>query len=89
VEAATLPMVSRLARSLNACVIMAVTEQTETGYRLHLSEPWSDFPGTSIEADTLRMNQEIETWVRRMPDQYLWSHRRFKTRPPGMPPIYD
>jgi KDO2-lipid IV(A) lauroyltransferase len=88
VEAATLPMVSRLARSLGARVIMAVTEQTADGYVLHIEPPWADFPGASVAADTLRMNQEIERWVRRMPDQYLWTHRRFKTRPPGAGAFY-
>jgi lauroyl/myristoyl acyltransferase len=34
------------------------------------------------------MSREIERWVRRLPDQYLWMHRRFKTRPPGAPSIY-
>lgn len=86
--AATLPMVSRLARSLGAKVVMAVTEQTAAGYVLHVEAPWEDFPGASVEADTLRMNREIERWVRRMPDQYLWTHRRFKTRPPGAASIY-
>jgi KDO2-lipid IV(A) lauroyltransferase len=86
--AATLPMVSRLARSLGAKVVMAVTEQTAAGYVLHIEAPWRDFPGSSVEADTLRMNREIERWVRRMPDQYLWTHRRFKTRPPGATALY-
>ncbi len=88
VPAATLPMVSRLARSIGARVVMAVTEQTDDGYVLHLEPPWEDFPGASVEADTARMNREIERWVRRLPDQYLWTHRRFKTRPPGAPSIY-
>jgi KDO2-lipid IV(A) lauroyltransferase len=88
VPAATLPMVSRLARGIGARVLMAVTEQTDTGYVLHIEPPWEDFPGASIEEDTARMNREIERWVRRMPDQYLWTHRRFKTRPPGATPIY-
>jgi KDO2-lipid IV(A) lauroyltransferase len=88
VPAATLPMVSRLARNAGARVMMAVTEQTPEGYVVHLEAPWADFPGPSVEEDTARMNREIERWVLRMPDQYLWTHRRFKTRPPGAPGIY-
>jgi KDO2-lipid IV(A) lauroyltransferase len=88
VPAATLPMVSRLARSTGARVMMAVTEQTADGYVVHLEAPWEDFPGASVEDDTARMNREIERWVLRMPDQYLWTHRRFKTRPAGMADIY-
>lgn len=88
VPAATIPMVSRLARLLDAKVVMAVTEMTEAGYVLHLEAPWRDFPGDSVEADTERMNREIERWVLRMPDQYLWTHKRFKTRPAGGESIY-
>ena len=88
VPAATLPMVSRLARLTNARVILAVTEMTDTGYVLHFTAPWTDFPGDSIEADTARMNREIERWVEKMPAQYLWTHKRFKTRPAGTPAIY-
>jgi KDO2-lipid IV(A) lauroyltransferase len=61
---------------------------TEQGYTLHFGQPWADFPTDSVEADTERMNREIERWVLQMPDQYLWTHRRFKTRPPGAPSVY-
>lgn len=88
VAAATLPMLPRLAKLANARVITAVTELTDDGYLVHLGEPWQDFPTDSVEADTARMNREIEQWVLRLPAQYLWTHRRFKTRPPGVPPIY-
>jgi KDO2-lipid IV(A) lauroyltransferase len=67
---------------------MAVTEMTDDGYVLHFEPPWTDFPGASVEQDTARMNRELERWVLKMPDQYLWTHKRFKTRPPGEPSIY-
>lgn len=86
--AATLPMVSRIARLIDAKVVMAVAEMTDDGYALHIEPPWTDFPGASIEADTERMNREIERWVTKLPDQYLWPHRRFKTRPPGGNAVY-
>ncbi|MEG0820664.1 MAG: lipid A biosynthesis acyltransferase [Burkholderiaceae bacterium] len=88
VPAATVPMVSRLAKLTGAKVVMAVTEMTAEGYTLHFEAPWADFPSDSVEADTERMNREIERWVLRMPEQYLWTHRRFKTRPPGAVSIY-
>jgi KDO2-lipid IV(A) lauroyltransferase len=50
---------------------------------------WPDFPGTDIERDTRRMNAFIEERVREMPEQYYWVHKRFKTRPPGTPPVYE
>ena len=88
VEAATLPMVSRLARLADAKVVVFVTEMTDDGYVLHVEAPWADFPSASVEDDTRRMNAVIERWVLRFPDQYLWTHKRFKTRPPGAPSIY-
>jgi KDO2-lipid IV(A) lauroyltransferase len=88
VDAATLPFVSRLARSTGAKVMMIVTEQTPDGYLVHIEAPWKEFPGVSVEEDTARMNREIERWVLRLPDQYLWTHRRFKTRPKGAASIY-
>ncbi len=88
VPAATIPMVPRMARIIGAQVMLAVTEMTVDGYVLHFEPPWSDFPGESIEADTARMNREIERWVLQMPDQYMWTHRRFKTRPAGEPAMY-
>ena len=88
VPAATIPMVSRLARLNGAKVVMSVTEMTDDGYVLRFAAPWGNFPGASVEEDTERMNREIERWVLRLPDQYLWTHKRFKTRPPGSPPFY-
>lgn len=88
VATATIPMVSRIARMTNAKVMMAVTEMTENGYLLHVEPPWKDFPGESVEEDTARMNRELERWVLRMPDQYFWTHKRFKTRPDGEASLY-
>ena len=44
--------------------------------------------GDDLEAATRRMNAFIEARVDEMPAQYLWSHKRFKTRPPGEPSFY-
>ena len=40
------------------------------------------------EADTRRIHAQLESVIRAHPDQWLWMHRRWKTRPPGEPPIY-
>jgi len=88
VQTATIPMVSRLARVAGAKVMMAVTEMTDDGYILHIEPPWQNFPGGSVEEDTARMNRELERWVLRMPAQYFWTHKRFKTRPEGEPSLY-
>ena len=51
--------------------------------------PWKDFPTANVEADTQRMNDYLEGWVRQRPEEYFWVHKRFKTRPPGMASVYD
>ena len=43
---------------------------------------------TDIQENTQRFTREIENYVRRYPDQWLWLHKRWKTRPPGDPPMY-
>ena len=48
-----------------------------------------DFPGDDLEVATRRLNRIIEQQVHLAPAQYLWVHRRFKTRPPGLPAVYD
>ncbi|MCY1352817.1 Lipid A biosynthesis palmitoleoyltransferase [compost metagenome] len=59
-----------------------------SGYRLTVHPPLGDFPGESEEADCLRINQWVESVIRECPEQYLWAHRRFKTRPEGEPKLY-
>jgi len=55
---------------------------------VRIGPPIEDFPGASPEADTRRMNAIIEENVRRIPEQYWWIHKRFKTRPPGEQSVY-
>lgn len=90
VPAATITGLPRLARLAGAAVMPCVCRMLPggQGYELELGEPWADFPGEDVEADTRRMNEWIETVIRTMPAQYYWVHRRFKTRPQGEPRIY-
>ncbi len=92
VPAATLTAPAQLARNWQAQLLPVVTYWNEKTGRYHvrvlpaLPELQSD---TSLEEATLRLNQHIETWVRAHPSQYYWVHKRFKTRPPGEPGLYD
>ena len=85
VDAATITGVSRLARLAGARVLPCITRMLPCGqgYAVRFLPAWENYPGASIEADTVRMNVFIEEQVRQMPEQYLWVHKRFKTRPPG------
>ena len=90
VPACTLTSVSRLARMGRARVVPFVTEVLTDfkGYRLTVFLPFSDFPSGSDTDDAHRMNAFLETQIMKIPAQYYWVHRRFKHRPPGMPPVY-
>lgn len=86
--AATVMGLSRLARLTNARVVALVSQMVPDGYESYFSEEWENYPGASVEEDTARMNRFIEEWVLKMPEQYFWLHKRFKTRPPGEPSVY-
>ncbi|MFN7752282.1 MAG: lipid A biosynthesis acyltransferase [Pseudomonadota bacterium] len=86
--AATVPALGRLVRLTGATVLPCVTEQQPGGgYVVRLMPPLEGL-GHDDVADTLRMNAFIEEQVRLRPAQYLWLHKRFKTRPPGASPVY-
>ena len=90
VPAATLLAPSRLARALGMVVQPVVAEILPggAGYVVRYQEPWPDFPSDDAVADAARINRWIESEIRKLPAQYLWVHRRFKTRPPGEPSLY-
>jgi KDO2-lipid IV(A) lauroyltransferase len=90
VAAAPLLAPSRMARALDMVVQPVVAEILPggEGYRVRYEAPWTGFPSDDAVADAARMNRWIESEIRRNPAQYLWVHRRFKTRPPGEPPLY-
>ncbi|MEO5881071.1 MAG: lipid A biosynthesis acyltransferase [Caldimonas sp.] len=90
IPAATLVAPSRLARALNMIVQPVMVDMLPggQGYRVSFGEPWADFPGDDAVADSERMNRWIEAEIRRNPAQYLWVHRRFKTRPAGERSLY-
>ena len=88
VQAATIPALSRMVRLTGARVVPCIARQVADGYEVEVMPAWENFPGESVEADTEFMNRFIESQVLRMPEQYFWLHKRFKTRPPGEQRFY-
>ncbi len=82
IAAATNTAASRLAHISNAKVVPFFMQRiADQGYKIILQPALENFPSGDKEQDALRMNQLIEEQVRKAPEQYLWVHRRFKTRP--------
>lgn len=90
VPAATVPGLSRIAKLAGAKVLPCVTRMLPggQGYVAKIDPPWEDFPSEDVAADTRRMNAYIEKVALEIPEQYLWMHKRFKTRPPGEARFY-
>lgn len=90
IPAATVTATTKFARLGRALVLPFTQERLVdgSGYRLVIHPPLADFPGESEEADCLRINRWVEQVVSATPEQYLWAHRRFKTRPEGEASLY-
>jgi len=90
IEAATITATHHLARLSGAAVIPFFHKRLPDGkgYALRLEAPLENFPTDDVAADTARINSVIERMVREAPEQYLWVHKRFKSRPAGAPTLY-
>jgi KDO2-lipid IV(A) lauroyltransferase len=89
IPASTITATHHLARLSGAAVMPFFHRRTpDGGYVLRLEAPLENFPSDDVIADTARVNAAIERMVREAPAQYLWAHKRFKTRPPRLPPVY-
>jgi KDO2-lipid IV(A) lauroyltransferase len=86
--------IARIALHSGAVVVPAFCIWDDAAKRFRiLYEPALEFRVTGdaerdVEAATQQMAAVIERVVRAYPDQWLWIHRRWKTRPPGEPPLY-
>lgn len=80
-------MLARLAKPALVTVVL-VRKPAAKGYDLVIQPTLQDYPIDDEMAAAAYMNRVIETEIMRAPDQYLWLHRRFKTRPAGTPSLY-
>jgi KDO2-lipid IV(A) lauroyltransferase len=94
IPACTASGLARIALRADAAVVPAFTtwDSTLRKYRLRFDPPVDLIRTGNDEADIVANTQLftkiIEDYVRRYPDQWLWVHRRWKTRPEGQPPLY-
>ncbi|MFY0664784.1 MAG: LpxL/LpxP family Kdo(2)-lipid IV(A) lauroyl/palmitoleoyl acyltransferase [Natronospirillum sp.] len=87
VSTATVTATAKLATVAGARVFLALTLRTPTGYRMRAIDGEALSTG-NIEADTAAYNAWLEEEIRQQPSQYLWLHKRFKTRPKGEAKLY-
>jgi Kdo2-lipid IVA lauroyltransferase/acyltransferase len=84
---------ARLARKTDAALVLglAIWDSTLGRYRLRFEPvPWiaHEDAEEEIRLNTAHFTKLLESYIRRYPDQWLWVHRRWKTRPEGEVPLY-
>lgn len=90
IETYTITLPSRLAISTGAAVLVIVAERLPLGrgFRIRCRRATDVIRNEPVEASVAAINREIEAMVREIPEQYVWSYKRFKTRPPGVAKRY-
>ncbi len=91
VPTCTLVTTSKLAKMSGALVVPYFPKRLDDDcckYELTIHPALENFPSGDDLVDTTRLNDLITQHVKDAPDQYMWVHRRFKTRPPGEPDVY-
>ena len=88
--ASTLTATAKMAKLTGAEVVPFYQYRLDGGkkFKIVVLPALKDFPTDDIEADSARVNKVIEEMVYQCPEQYLWSHKRFKTRPDGSKGFY-
>ncbi len=87
-QAATVTSLPRLAKAAGVPVVPWICRLVPGGYRVEVMQAWAGYPSGDDLVDARFMNQQLEGYIRTMPGQYHWLHRRFKTRPEGEASLY-
>jgi KDO2-lipid IV(A) lauroyltransferase len=89
IQTATLKIASGLAQSTGATVLMiGQFREKNGGYSVHFSPIFEDITEVDDITAATRLNSQLEKFIRIHPEQYLWMHRRFRSRPEGEEPFY-
>ena len=89
IQTATASTTSRLAKNNNTRVIPYSFVRTKHGYEMSFDKPLKNYPSGDAIKDASETNQILEKQILKNPEQYLWIHRRFKTRPEGEESFYS
>lgn len=84
-DAATTTGTLLFAGQSNCETVFIVPIRTPDGYEVRIFPGLEDFPSGDDKEDVARVNRKIEELVMMAPEQYLWMHKRYKTRPPENP----
>ncbi|MHB8455026.1 MAG: lysophospholipid acyltransferase family protein [Acidiferrobacterales bacterium] len=90
VEANTMVLLSRLARQSGATVLFTYAERLPrgNGYHIHFVPAPAGVDDADLQTAVTHINLGVEQCIRNLPEQYQWSYKRFRSRPPGEPPVY-
>ena len=89
VQAATLGAIGGVLQRAGGRALLMWARRDEDGRQLiDLQPAWPGWPGADDTATAARYMAWVGERLQAAPEQYLWVHRRFKTRPPGEPPVY-
>ncbi len=58
-------------------------------YLLRITDPFGEQFSDDEQANAILLNKAYEAAIRLHPEQYMWTHRRFKTRPDNLPSLYE
>jgi len=89
IQTATASATSRLAKNNNTRVIPYSFIRVKDGYEMSFNKPLKNYPSGDAIKDATKTNQILEKQILKNPEQYLWIHRRFKTRPEGEKNFYS
>lgn len=85
---ATINATAKLANINNTVVIPLAFIRKKSGYELDFSYPIENYPSTNAQENATITNRILEQQILQAPEQYLWIHRRFKSRPKGEQSFY-
>ncbi|MDB3893185.1 lipid A biosynthesis acyltransferase [Candidatus Thioglobus sp.] len=88
IQTATVSATARLAKNENTVVIPFFFNRIESGYSMNFEAPIDNYPNADAIISATITNQIIESQILKYPEQYLWTHKRFKTRPEGESDFY-